>query len=512
MPARLVHEYLEHTADRLPAKVALVCGQERTTYHELEGAANQLAHALFAAGVRRGDRVAICLPNTREAVIALYGVLKCGGTFVMLHPSTKRDRLRYILENCAATALITESRADVNGLLGSGKDAIASLRAMILCGASRADIEGAMYWTTALESQPSTRRVCKSVDLDLACLIYTSGSTGEPKGVMCDHSGLNFVSGSILEYLENTEEDILINVLPLSFGYGLMQVLTMFRCGGTLVLEKSFAYPAAVVQRMAEEKVTGLPGVPTLFAALLQMDLGSYDLIRLRYMTNAAAALPTAHIVELGRKFPTARFYSMYGLTEVIRALYLPPEWLDRKPGSVGFPIPGTEVWLEDEAGNRVSPGNVGELIVRGRHVMRGYWNAPEATLQRFRSGHQPGEHVCHTGDLFRMDEEGFLYFVSRKDDIIKSRGEKVAPKEVENVIHTLQGVREAAVVGIPDPLLGQAIKAVVVPADPTLTAMHVQAHCRKYLEDFKIPKVVEFRDDLPKTNSGKVQRRSLAD
>src|SRR5206468_2105628 len=203
------------------------------------------------------------------------------------------------------------------------------------------------------------------------------------------------------------------------------------------------------LQRVAEEKVTGLPGVPTLFAMFVNMDLSPFDLSSLRYMTNAAAALPTAHIKELRKKFPKAAFYSMYGLTETKRALYLPPELLDEKPGSVGIAIPGTEVWLEDESGNRLGPGSVGELVVRGRHVMRGYWEQPEQTARRFRTDRLPGERICYTGDLFRMDEDGCMYFVSRKDDIIKVRGEKVAPTEVEHVLCRLDGVLEAAVIGV---------------------------------------------------------------
>ena len=252
-------------------------------------------------------------------------------------------------------------------------------------------------------------------------------------------------------------------MLPFSFDYGLYQLLMAFKFGGTLVLERSFAYPAAVLKRIEEEQVTGFPGVPTLFAMLLQMDLSRFDLSSLRYLTNTAAALPVEHIQRLRDAFPWARLYSMYGLTECKRTLYLPPEELDRRPGSVGIAIPGTEVWIEDEDGDRLGPGEIGELVVRGSHVMQGYWNNPEATAQWYRPGRYPAERLLYTGDLFKMDEEGFLYFVARKDDIIKSRGEKVAPKEVESVLYQLPGVVEAAVIGVPDPLLGEAVKAFVV-------------------------------------------------
>ncbi|HIQ01481.1 MAG TPA: AMP-dependent synthetase, partial [Anaerolineales bacterium] len=352
---------------------------------------------------------------------------------------------------------------------------------------------------------------CPSIDIDLACLIYTSGTTGEPKGVMSTHANMAFAASSIIQYLENRPDDIVINVLPLSFDYGLYQLLMAFNFGGTLVLEQSFAYPAAVLRRIEEERVTGLPGVPTIFAMLLQMDLSRFDLSSLRYLTNTAAALPVEHIQRLREAFPQARLYSMYGLTECKRTLYLPPEELDRRPGSVGIPIPGTEVWIEDEAGNWLGPGEVGELVVRGSHVMQGYWGDPEETAKRYRPGRYPAERLLYTGDLFRMDEEGFLYFVARKDDIIKSRGEKVAPKEVESVLYRLPGVAEAAVIGVPDELLGQAIKAFIVCSDGhQLTEQDVLRHCRQHLEDFMLPRYVEFRPSLPKSPSGKIQKSAL--
>jgi len=357
---------------------------------------------------------------------------------------------------------------------------------------------------------PDSRPVQRNIDLDLACLIYTSGTTGEPKGVMCDHSNMVFAASSVIEYLHNSEDDVILNVLPLSNSYGLYQALMAFQVGGTLVLEPSFAYPAAILKRIEQERATGFPGVPTIFAILLQTDVSPYDLSSLRYFTNAAAGLPPSHIIALRQKFPWVEFYSMYGLTETKRALYLPPDQLDQRPGSVGIGIPGTEVWIEDEAGNRLGPGEIGELVVRGRHVMRGYWDAPEATAERFRPGPLPGERVCYTGDLFRTDTEGYLYFVGRKDDIIKARGEKVAPKEVENVVYHLPGVVEAAVVGVPDPILGEAVKAYLVLNGTTLTADEVLTYCRAHLEAYMVPNQVEFRDELPKTSSGKIKKAAL--
>jgi len=510
----LIHDFLANSAARRPDKTALICEGQRVTYGQIEAASNRLANALVARGLKRGDRVAVYLPNNLEAVVSIYATLKAGGVFVMINPATKKEKFLYILNDCRATALIMEAQNAVHTPSAVILAEAPSLQFCVLCrqagtGAGEEN-DSCFVFEKLPDDQPAVPPLLRNIDLDLACLIYTSGTTGEPKAVMCDHSNMVFVASSVMEYLKNVESDVILNVLPLSFSYGLYQVLMTFWFGGTLVLEDSFAYPAVILERMQQERVTGLPGVPTMYAAMLKMDLSAFDLSSLRFLTNAAAALPVAHILEIRRRFPRVEFYSMYGQTECKRTLYLPPDQLDERPGSVGLAIPGTEVWIEDESGNKVGSGEVGELVVRGRHVMRGYWEDPQRTSERFRPGPIPGERIYHSGDLFRMDDEGYLYFVSRQDDIIKSRGEKVAPKEVEHVLHTLKGVVEAAVVGVPDPVLGEAIKAVLVLDGVKLTQAEVQAHCRAHLEDYMVPKHVEFRTELPKTGSGKIKRNAL--
>jgi len=509
----LVHDFLERSAEQAPGKVALVCGGQRLTYAEVDAMANRLAHGLRERGVERGDRVILFLPNSVELVVGIFGVLKAGGTFVVVNASTKEDKLTYLVNNCRAKALITAGRQ--SRVATALMERAPSLDFAVLAGrgaveeASSAP-ESVVAFDQIQGAHASERPPRVGAEDDLACLIYTSGSTGEPKGVMSAHSNVDFATTSIITYLENTADDVVINVLPLSFDYGLYQLLMTFKFGGTLVLERTFAYPAHVLKRMEEERVTGFPGVPTIFAILLQMDLDPYDLTSLRYITNTAAALPPSHIQQIRDKFPWATLYSMYGLTETKRTLYLPPAQLDERPGSVGIAIPGTEVWIEDEEGNRLGPNQVGELVIRGEHVMQGYWENSEATAKRFRPG-KNGERLCYSGDLFRQDEDGYLYFVSRKDDIIKSRGEKVAPKEVENVLYALPGVAEVAVIGVPDPVLGEAIKAIVVNRGRELTEREVLQHCRAHLEDFMVPQSVEFRDALPKTSSGKIKKTGLS-
>ncbi len=508
-PARLVQQFLENSADQFPEKVALVCDQQRLTYSQIETQANQLANQLAAHGIQRGQRVILYLPNSVELVIALFGILKAGGVFVVVNHTTKADKLAYIANNCQASALVTWSAQQ--NVAETLLNELPSLKFGLITGSGTIEASSRLFrFTEFLAAGLPARPKPANIDLDLACLIYTSGSTGEPKGVMSDHSNVVFAVGSITTYLQNTQDDVVINMLPLSFDYGLYQLLMTFSFSGRLVLEKGFTYPAVILEKIQAEKVTGFPGVPTIYSVLVNMDLSAYDLSSLRYMTNTAAALPPAHILQIREKFPWVTLFSMYGLTETKRTLYLPPDQLERRPDSVGIAIPGTEVWLENEQGQRLEPGETGELVVRGRHVMRGYWGDPEMSARRFRTGPIPGERLCYSGDLFRTDAEGYFYFVARKDDIIKSRGEKVSPKEVENVLYRLPGVLEAAVIGVPDPVLGQAIKVFVVQNGNDLTENDIFRHCKANLEDFMVPKFVEFCAELPKTTSGKIKKTDL--
>ena len=491
-----IERFLWEAADRFPDKVAVVCGDARPTYRELAERAAGLARELKRRGLRRGDRAVLFLHNSVDAVAGVFGVLAAGGVFSVINPGTKADKLAYILNNARASVLVTEPRlAPMAGEAASHAPSVT------------------IRLTAPFDLEDGARPV-GGIDLDLAMIVYTSGSTGFPKGVMMTHANVDAAAASITTYLESHADDVVLSVLPMAFDYGLYQALMCARVGATLVLEKSFTYPAVVLERLRAEKITGLPLVPTLAAMLLQMkqlEPGMFP--HLRYLTNTAAALAPAHIERLRELFPQARLYSMYGVTECKRCTWLPPEQLDLRPSSVGIPIPGSEAWIVDETGERVPPGTVGELVVRGPHVMKGYWENEEATRRALRPGPYPWEEVLYTGDLFRADEEGYLYFVARMDDIIKTRGEKVSPREVENCLYEIPGVREAAVIGVPDPILGNAIKAVIA-ADPEsrLTERDVVRHCAARLEEFMVPKRVEFRGELPKSENGKIARRQIAE
>mgnify|MGYP006423846075 CR=1 FL=1 len=509
-----LEEFLEQTAARTPDKIALICEKRQLTYREIETEANQLAHGLIARGVQRGDRVVLFLDNCIEAAVGVWAVLKAGAVFVMANPTTKPDKLTYLLNNSLASCVIAQSKR-LRGCETIWAET-PHLKNVVVVGNAE-DVVDCTHpltnWNDLVaEHKEKTLPPTKCcIDVDLASLVYTSGSTGHPKGVMLTHANMVAANNSITTYLRNTPDDIVLNVLPLSFDYGLYQWLMCCNFGGTLVLEKSFTYPHAILDRIVKLGVTGFPIVPTVVAILLQMDLTKYDLSKLRYFSNTGAAFPVEYILKLRKLLPDVTIFSMFGLTECKRVSYLSPEEIDRRTDSVGKPMPNCETMILDDDGNEVGPDEVGELVVRGSNVMKGYWSAPELTAQRLKPGKIPNEMWLYTGDLFRSDEEGFLYWVGRKDDIIKSRGEKVSPREVEDVLHQHPHIAEAAIVGVADAVLGQAVRAVVrLQPGIDLTVRDVQSHCRSFLEDFMVPQQVKFCDALPKTPNGKIDKKLL--
>jgi len=506
----LLHEFLATSVAQKPDKVALVCGSHAYTYAQLAQRAAQLAVELQRRGVARGDRVALFLDNGIELVAGVFAALAAGAVFMPVNPLTKADKLAYMLNDSRATALVTSA-----SLASVYEGALALNRSVLSCivaGHGEGRDPRIVRCPEPMTDNSMAPEDPGLIDQDLASIIYTSGSTGDPKGVMLTHLNMVSAARSVSTYLGLRHDDVIICVLPLAFDYGLYQLLMSVKVGATLVLERSFTFPIKVLERMVQHKVSVFPGVPTIFSMLMNIDaLSSFDLHALRMITNTAAALSEEHIRQLRGLFPQAQLFSMYGLTECKRVTYLPPDQLDIRPTSVGRGMPNEEVWLVDESGRRLPNGSTGELVIRGSNVMRGYWEKPEETAKRLKAGPIPGEMILHSGDIFRTDEEGYLYFVARKDDIIKSRGEKVSPREVENALYALEGVYEAAVVGVADPLLGQAVKAfVVLKQGYRYSERDVIKHCIGRLENFMAPKHVEFVDALPKTDTGKIKKTGL--
>lgn len=501
-----IEHTLAETARLRPDATAIVDGDTRLTYRELERLSGTLAAALQQRSVGPGDRIMLFLDNGWRTALAIFAALKAGAIVCPVNPSVKGAGLKHVIADCNPHTLICKSRH--LPLVESAIQIPLPPRCIVSDKEGRDSIEG-------LSELLATEHDFRSIPDDaeaLAFILYTSGSTGQAKGVMMSHASVDAASRMIADYLESTDTDVILSALPLTFTYGLYQLLVTIRTGGCLVLEKNFAFPHALLEKAQREKVTGLPLVPTMAAMLVQMqEAPTTSLPRLRYMTNAASALPAAHISSLRRLFPQARLFSMYGLTECARATYLPPEEIDRRPDSVGKALPGTQAFVIDDNGHPAPPGTTGELVVRGPHVMKGYWNAPEATERALRALPDGEGKALHTGDLFFADDDGFLHFVTRRDDIVKVRGEKVAPRAVEAFLTGLPGIGEALVYAVPDPLLGHRLEALVVPTDDTLSINGLLRHCARHLPDTMVPKGIGFRKELPRTASGKPSRRLAA-
>lgn len=495
-PLRLAQDALLATAAAAPDKEALVVDGLRLSYRDLLERANGYARSFLAYGLAAGDRVALHMPNGVDLVAALYGAWISGGVAVVVNPQTRPEKLAFLLEDSGARLLVSHSLLEP-----TARRALSGME-----GKAPRLLVGEEPWD-GLEAVPSG-----TVATDLALIIYTSGSTGFPKGVMLTHQNITFTLGSLIEYLRLDASDRILNVLPLAFDYGLYQLLMAVRLGATLVLEQGFGYPALIEQRILEESITVFPGVPTLFATLLARAASQPAVFpSVRRVTNTAAALPSAATPGLKAMFPEALIFRMYGLTECKRVCYLEPEELDRRPESVGKAIPGTQVFLLDGEGRRVGPGGTGILHVRGPHIMVGYWKRPDLTAEMIREGLYPGDRVLCTQDLFRMDAEGYLYFLGRSDDIIKSRGEKVSPVEVERVLYGIPGVRDAAVVGVPDPLLGESIHACLSLVPGTgWSEQAFRRFCQERLEGYMVPQAFHVLEDLPKGANGKILKTGL--
>lgn len=513
----LTHHMLRSSASRTPEKEALVHGTERLSYQQVASRVSGVATGLRRGGLHRGDRVGIYLDASVPQVISIFGVSEAGGVFVPINSALFPEQVLHIARDCGMAALITSEKKLES--LAEILPQIPSLKFIVLVGKT-ANAQGHVSLHSfeefcALKPGGMTEG---SISKDLAAILYTSGSTGKPKGVMLSHANVMAGSSIVSKYLGITASDRILAVLPFSFDAGLNQLMTAFQQGGTCVLI-NFVFAREVVQTLIKERITGLAGVPTLWSLLAQPNstLDRQPLPHLRYITNTGGAMPQAVLAILRKTLVYTKIVLMYGLTEAFRSTYLPPEELDRRPTSMGKAIPDTEILVLNEHGQPCKPGEIGELVHRGPTVSLGYWGRPEDTARALRPNPllppELGdcEKVCYSGDLVKMDEDGFLYFVGRRDTMIKSSGFRISPTEVEEALFSSGKLRGAAVIGIPDEVLGQAIKAFVTPKDgEPVNTEALLAHCGQKLPRYMVPKTVEVLDELPKTSSGKVDYPAL--
>ena len=514
----LIHDWLTQTARRQPDKTALISRGHLLTYREIEEKSSNLASALVLMGFRKEDRAIICLENSPEAVISIYGVLKAGGIFAAIEPRSPWPVLSSIIKDAGARILITYRHKLFRreGLKEDIKLPPRRFQVIIVDGASSVPYT----YPRALKFSGLTEKLAVSVSLpriletDLACLVYTSGSTGKPKGIMCTHQNVVAAARSIIHYLQNSRDDIILDVLPLSFDYGLYQVMMAFMFGGTVVLEPSFGYIQDILSLIEKERVTGFPLIPSISAMLLKLkNFPRRQLKSLRYITNTGAAWPVSHIRKLRENLPGVKIFSMYGLSECKRVSYLPPDLIDQHPDSVGIPIPNLEVAIVDQKGKRVPTGQTGELIVRGPTVMQGYWRDKNLSRKVFKQGKYAADRWLYTGDLFRQDENGLLYFVGRRDRQIKSFGHRVNLAEIERTVSRLEVVLEAAAVPIPDDIGGEVVGLFLAARKGTkVDEAQIKQFCQQQLEPYKVPRYIWLMDSLPKTSNGKIDYKKLTD
>jgi acyl-CoA ligase (AMP-forming) (exosortase A-associated) len=515
----LLHNLLLRSARAYPDKTCLVQGTRTRSYAELAGDVRRVAHVLVhEVGVQPGDRVAIHLDKSIDEVTATLAVSMAGGVFVNINSMLKERQVRHILQDSGATTLIT-SYPRLRSL-GGAFAGLSELKTLLACGTPLplpADLAG----FTKIDLASATGggeidRPVRRIDRDIAAIIYTSGSTGLPKGVVLSHRNLVTGAESVAEYVENTSDDRILSILPFSFDAGFNQLSTALLVGAALVL-KVHLNGRDTLRALASERITGLGGIPTLWSQLLHADWEGLDLSALRYITNTGGRLAEEQVREYRRRLPHARIYLMYGLTEAFRSTYLDPDQVDVRPTSIGKAIPNAEILVVDEHGRPCAPGQTGELVHRGALVALGYWNDPVLTAQRYRRSpvqpsQLPGEEwSVFSGDLVRMDDEGYLYFVGRKDSMIKSSGFRVSPTEIEEYFYNTGLVQDAVAFGVPHPELGERIHVTVtLRPDASPTGEELLAQISRRMPNYMVPSVVKVVESMPRTSSGKLDRTTV--
>ncbi len=517
----LLHQLIGHSAERTPESPALTFAGQSRSYAELDTAVGGFAAGLIALGLARSERVAIYLDKRVELIAAAFGTTAAGGVFVPVNPILKPEQVGYILQDCNVRVLVTspERFATLAETLTRCHD----LRHVVLTGepARRPELAGASVhlWRELADAPP--RAGHRIVDTDMAAILYTSGSTGRPKGVVLSHRNMVTGAKSVAQYLENRADDTLLAALPLSFDAGFSQLTTAFHVGARVVL-LNYLLPRDVLKAVVAERVTGLTAVPPLWIQLSQLDWPETVTEHLRYLANTGGRMPLETLKRLRRMLPATRPYLMYGLTEAFRATYLPPGEADRRPDSIGKSIPNSEVLVLREDGTPCAPNEPGELVQRGALVALGYWNDPEKTAERFRplppqSGRDKGlvlpEIAVFSGDTVRADEEGYLYFIGRRDEMMKTSGYRVSPTEVEEILYATRLVGECVAFGVPHDTLGQAICVIATPPDGgRLDTAQLLAECRIRMPAYMVPAQIEARDGpLPRNPNGKIDRKTLS-
>jgi acyl-CoA ligase (AMP-forming) (exosortase A-associated) len=513
----LLHQLVQRAASVAPASTALRYGAAALDYAGLAAAVEAFAGALLRLGTGRAERVGIYLEKRFETVIASFGAPQAGAVFVPINPLLKAAQAGYILRDCNVRVLVTS--AERLTLLAETLSQCPDLRHVIVIGAESPALSGAIAshrWSDVMAggALPGHR----VIDTDMLAILYTSGSTGKPKGVVLSHRNMVAGAKSVASYLDNQAQDVILSVLPLSFDAGFSQLTTAFHRGAQVVL-LNYLLPKDAVRALEQHQVTGLTAVPPIWIQLAQLQWPESIASHLRYIANTGGHMPRETLNALRAKLPRTKPYLMYGLTEAFRSTYLPPAEVDKRPDSIGKAIPNAEILVLREDGMPCAPNEPGELVHRGALVGMGYWNDPEKTAERYKplphreSGLVLPEVAVFSGDTVRMDEEGFIYFIGRRDEMMKTSGYRVSPTEIEEVLYGTQMVGEAAAFGIAHPRLGQAIVVVATGRDgQALDVQGLLSECRARLPAYMVPAHIDARPaPLPRNPNGKIDRKTLS-
>lgn len=515
---QLLHELIATSASRTPHADAVAFRGTTYSYERLATEVEGIARGLLALGLGRGERVAIYLPKTLETVVAIFATSHAGAVFVPVNPVLKPEQVAHILRDCNARILITSATRARD--LGQVLEQCHDLRALILtddAGPLNAPPSLVLRSWQEVLAGGGSERPHRNIDADIAAILYTSGSTGRPKGVVLSHRNMVTGAESVAQYLENSPSDRLLAVLPFSFDYGFSQMSTAFHVGASVVLLE-YLLPRDVIAAAAKWRVTGIGGVPPLWSQLASLEWPGSTREHVRYITNSGGAMPGQTLAKLRSALPSTKVFLMYGLTEAFRSTFLPPDQVDQRPDSIGKAIPHAEILVVRPDGSPCAPNEPGELVHRGSLVALGYWNDPAKTAERYKpvpnqdKGLVITELAVWSGDTVRMDEEGYLYYIGRRDEMIKTSGYRVSPTEIEEVVFASGLVADAVAVGVPHATLGHAIVVVAAaPAGGAQNSEGVLDYCRKQLANFMVPAQVQWREALPRNPNGKYDRVTLA-
>ncbi len=507
----LVHGMLARSAQTRPHAPLVIDGRERATYGDVESNANRMARVLSGEGILRGDRVGLIADNSRFYVEAYFGILKAGGVVVSLSTAADPRTHRELLSDCGARGVICGARQArvVAGLLDlPGLEFVLGPTPPESGNAGRPGACRIVGPSAALASVSAEPPPVRCIDLDRAAIVYTSGSTGRPRGAVLRHQNIVANTRSIVRYLELMPSDRVLVVLPFHYVYGKSLLNTHVAVGGSVVIENRFMYPQEALDTLEREGATGFSGVPSTFAILLnKSNIATRRLASLRYVTQAGGAMAPELTRRLLAALPGKKIFVMYGATEAsARLSYLDPSDLQRKIGSIGKAIPNVELRVLRDDGAEAAVGEIGEIVARGSNLMEGYWNDPEETAAVL------DRHGYHTGDLGRRDEEGFLFVVGRKREMIKSGAHRISPKEIEEALVEHPAVHEAAVIGVEDEILGEAIAAYVTlrPGQEGDLAA-ILAWCRERLPSYKVPGVLNMLAGIPEEHVGEDRQAGAA-